>query len=75
MGCVLRMETGVAVVLTDDGERRASYGPRMLAAVARDRGHEPKPGDWVTCRTWPDGRVTLEECLTGPLAPVVPIRR
>ncbi|RLV49220.1 hypothetical protein D9V37_11755 [Nocardioides mangrovicus] len=75
VGCVLRVETGVAVVLTDAGERRASYGARMLATVARDRASAPKPGDWVTLCTWPDGRVTLEECLTPRVARVLPFRR
>src|SRR4029077_9524614 len=66
VGCVVRVETGVAVVLTDKGETRASYSGRMLADVARDRSRAPVAGDWVTLRTWPDGRVTLEECLTCP---------
>ena len=70
-----RIETGVAVVWTDLGECRASYGARMLAAVARDRSRAPRPGDWVTLRTWPDGRVTLDECLTGATAAVLPFRR
>jgi ribosome biogenesis GTPase len=64
VGCVLRVETGVAVVLTDGGETRASYSGRMLADVAHDRARAPAAGDWVTLRHWPDGRVTLEECLT-----------
>jgi ribosome biogenesis GTPase len=75
VGCVVRIETGVAVVLTDHGERRASYGARMLSDVARDRSRAPRAGDWVTLRTWPDGRVTLEECLTSPSAAVLPFRR
>jgi ribosome biogenesis GTPase len=75
VGCVVRIETGVAVVLTDRGECRASYGGRMLADVARDRSRAPQAGDWVTLRPWPDGRVTLEECLTPPCAAVLPFRR
>jgi ribosome biogenesis GTPase len=69
VGCVVSIETGVAVVLTDRGETRASYSGRMLAAVARDRSQAPIAGDWVTLRTWPDGRVTLEECLTSRRSP------
>jgi ribosome biogenesis GTPase / thiamine phosphate phosphatase len=75
VACVVRVETGVAVVLTDNGERRASYGARMLSDVARDRSRAPQAGDWVTLRTWPDGRVTLEECLTRASATVLPFRR
>jgi hypothetical protein len=78
VGCVVRIETGVALVLTDHGERRASYGARMLSDVARDRSRAPQPGDWVTLLTWPDGRVTLEECLTAAStasAAVLPFRR
>ncbi|MEP6815927.1 MAG: hypothetical protein ABI873_10290 [Marmoricola sp.] len=75
VGCVVRVETGVAVVLTDLGECRASYSGRMLADVARDRSRAPRVGDWVTLRTWPDGRVTLEECLTRVVAVVLPFRR
>lgn len=66
VGCVLRIDTGVAVVLTDLGVRRAGYGARLLAAVARDRNRAPEPGDWVRLRSWPDARTTLEECLTRP---------
>ena len=75
VGCVARVETGVAVVLTDAGERRASYGGRMLVRVAHDRSQAPVPGDWVTLRTWPDGRTTLEECLTSSPARVLVFRR
>lgn len=79
-GCVLRIETGVALVLTDAGSRRASYAARMLGRVARDPALAPQAGDWVTLRRWPDGRCTLEDCLTTPRAPaasgvVAPLRR
>lgn len=75
VGCVVHVETGVALVLTDCGQRTASYSGRMLADVARDRSRAPQAGDWVTLRTWPDGRVTLEECLTRASAAVLPFRR
>ena len=76
MGCVLAGETGVLVVLTDDGPVRASYGARMLCAIARDRGCSPQAGEWVTLRRWSDGPVTVEAVLTRPaLAKVLPLRR
>ena len=76
MGCVLAEETGVLVVLTDDGPVRASYGARMLCAIARDRSRSPQAGEWVTLRRWSDGPVTVEAVLTRPsLAKVLPLRR
>ena len=48
VGCVLAREIGVLVVLTDDGPVRASYGARMLGAIARDRSRSPEAGEWVT---------------------------
>jgi len=76
VGCVLAGETGVLVVLTDDGPVRASYGARMLCAIARDRSRSPQAGDWVTVRRWSDGPVTVEDVLTRPaLAKVLPLRR
>ena len=76
MGCVLAGETGVLVVLTDDGPVRASYGARMLCAIARDRSRSPEAGEWVTLRRWSDGPVTVEDVLTRPaLAKVLPLRR
>ncbi len=75
MGCVLAGETGVLVVLTDDGPVRASYGARMLCAIARDRSRSPEAGEWVTLRRWSDGPVTVEAVLTRPaLAKVLPLR-
>lgn len=60
VGCVVGGEPGVALVLTDHGEVRASYGGRMLGRIARDRAEAPAPGDWVALRYWPDDRVTIE---------------
>jgi hypothetical protein len=72
------LETGVLVVLTDDGPVRASYGARMLRAIARDRSRLPAPGEWVSVRHWHDGPVTVESTLTRPspppLAQVLPWR-
>jgi len=77
---VLAQEIGVLLVLTDDGPVRASYGARMLGAIARDRSRSPEAGEWVTVRRWCDGPVTVEDVLTRPdrppaLATVLPLRR
>jgi hypothetical protein len=61
VGCVVGCETGVARVLTDRGEVRASYAGSMLCRIARDRGCAATPGDWVVLRRWPDGRITIED--------------
>ncbi|HEY6932472.1 MAG TPA: hypothetical protein VI452_03665 [Marmoricola sp.] len=75
LGCVLSVRTGVAVVLTDAGELRATFGGRMLARIARDRSCLPTPGDWVLLRHWPDGPVTVEARADDRVAPVIPLRR
>lgn len=67
VGCVVACETGVARVLTDDGQVRATYGGPMLARIARDRDCAAEPGDWAVLRRWPDGRVTIED--VWPRAP------
>lgn len=77
VGCVVAREIGVLVVLTDDGPVRASYGARMLGAIASDRSRLPEPGQWVSVRRWCDGPVTVESTLTRArpltLAEVVPL--
>lgn len=76
VGCVLRVEVGVLVVLTDAGEVRASLDGRMLGRVARDRSALPVPGDWVVLRRWCDGPVTVVRTIRPDrdgLAPVVPL--
>jgi hypothetical protein len=80
VGCVLGREVGVVLVLTDRGEVRASYGARMLGALARDPSSAPDPGEWVALRRWPDGPVTVEGLVWRPptptsLASVLPLRR
>ena len=77
---MLAREIGVLVVLTDDGPVRASYGARMLCAIARDPSRSPQAGEWVTVRRWCDGPVTVEDVLTPQprqpaLATVLPLRR
>ena len=76
---MLAREIGILVVLTDDGPVRASYGARMLGAIARDRSRSPEAGEWVTVRRWCDGPVTVEDILTRPsgacLATVLPLHR
>ena len=75
LGCVLSVETGVPVVLTDGGEVRASFGGGMLCRIARDRSCLPGPGDWVVLRQWPDRRVTVEHRAQTRLADVIPLHR
>lgn len=76
VGCVVGVELGVAMVLTDGGEVRASYGGCMLGRIARDRGCVPGPGDWVVLRRWTDDRVTIEDSWSPPStgANVIPLR-
>ena len=61
VGCVLSCDAGIARVLTDRGEVRASYAGSMLGRIARDRGCAAQPGDWVVLRRWCDDRVTIED--------------
>ena len=78
VGCVVACEVGLLVVLTDGGPVRATYGARMLGAIARDRSRVPEPGEWVSLRRWTDGPVTVELPLVRrperPLADVVRLR-
>ncbi|RNL64165.1 hypothetical protein EFK50_06425 [Nocardioides marmoriginsengisoli] len=73
LGC----ETGIARVLTDAGELRASYSGGMLGRIARDRQCAAEPGDWVVLRRWSDNRVTIEDVWQRdrPVAPVIALRR
>ena len=66
VGCVVGGEPGVALVLTDAGEVRASYGGAMLARIASDRGCVPEPGHWVVLRRWTDNRITIEDAWVSP---------
>ena len=76
VGCVVGCEAGIARVLTDRGEVRASYSGLMLCRIARDRGCAATAGDWVVLRRWPDDRVTIEDVWvqSGHCADVIPLR-
>ena len=75
VGCVVGGEPGVARVLTDLGEVRASYGGGMLARIAGDRACAPQPGHWVVLRRWSDDRITIEDTWAAPSgARVIPLR-
>ena len=78
VGCVLATDTGLLLVLTDEGAVRATFGPRLLGEIARDRSRVPTPGEWVTLRRWSDGPVTVEATHghrpAPALAEVVPLR-
>lgn len=63
LGRVVRVDRGVAGVLTDTGPARASFGADVLAGIAADPMAAPCPGDWCVVREWPDRRTTLEVIL------------
>jgi len=60
VGRVVRVDRGVAGVLTEDGLVRVSYGAGLLARVAADPTAAPSVGDWCVVRDWPDCRTTVE---------------
>jgi ribosome biogenesis GTPase / thiamine phosphate phosphatase len=63
VGRVMRVDKGLASVLTDDGPVRASWGGGLLARIALDPTEAPATGDWCVLRSWPDHRMTLEHVL------------
>ena len=63
VGRVVRVDRGVAGVLTEDGLVRVSYGSEVLAEIAADSSAAPCAGDWCVVRDWPDHRTTLETLL------------
>ncbi|RYU11039.1 ribosome small subunit-dependent GTPase A [Nocardioides iriomotensis] len=63
VGRVVRVDRGVASVLTEQGPVRASWGAPVLQRVAHDPTEAPCAGDWCVVRTWPDHRVTVEHVL------------
>ncbi len=62
-GRVVRVDRGLATVLTAQGVCRAGLGGDLLDEVATDRTQAPVTGDWVLVRTWPDDRITVEAVL------------
>ena len=62
-GRVVRVDRGLATVLTAGGLVRAGLSGGVLEAVATDRVAGPATGDWVLVRFWADDRVTLERVL------------
>lgn len=77
VGCVVGCDSGIARVLTDSGELRASYSGGMLGRIARDRQCAAEPGDWVVLRRWSDDRITIEDVWQRdrPIADVIALRR
>jgi ribosome biogenesis GTPase len=63
VGRVVRVDRGVASVLTDDGPLRVTYGATLLGQIAADPTEAPCTGDWCVVREWPDHRSTLERVL------------
>ncbi len=62
-GRVIRMDRGIATVLTAAGTERASLGGSALLKAGKDPISLPCCGDWVVVRTWPDKRTTVEAVL------------
>ncbi len=62
-GRVIRMDRGIATVLTEAGTERASLGGSALLRASKDPISLPCAGDWVVVRHWPDRRNTVEAVL------------
>lgn len=63
LGRVVRVDRGVAGVLTEGGLVRSSYGATLLSEVASRPEAAPCTGDWCVVRDWPDRRSTIEAVL------------
>lgn len=63
VGRVVRVDRGIAVVVTEAGPLRASYGSDLLGRIAVEASDAPCTGDWCVLRDWPDHRVTMERLL------------
>jgi ribosome biogenesis GTPase len=63
VGRVVRVDRGVASVLTEQGLSRVTYGAALLSQIAADPTETPCTGDWCVVRDWPDNRATLETVL------------
>ena len=70
IGRVVRVDRGLAQVLTEDGSLRVGLAGSLLDVVARKPEAAPCTGDWVVVRSWPDGRHTLEQVLPRTTAVV-----
>ncbi|MFV2021859.1 ribosome small subunit-dependent GTPase A [Micromonospora sp. LOL_023] len=62
-GRVARVDRGVCTVLVAEGLVRGSLAGAVLSVAAADPAALPCAGDWVTVRTWPDQRITVEQVL------------
>ena len=63
IGRVVRVDRGLARVLTEERPVRASFGGNLLAEMGADATTAPCAGDWCVVREWPDHRITLETVL------------
>ena len=63
LGRVVRVDRGLASVLTEDGPVRTSVGGALLGRMAKDPTEGPCTGDWCVVREWADNRLTLERLL------------
>ena len=63
LGRVIRVDRGVAGVLTEAGVIRSSFGSQLLNDMAKDPAAGPCTGDFVVIRDWPDARNSLEQVL------------
>jgi ribosome biogenesis GTPase len=63
LGRVVRVDRGLASVLTETGPHRAGIGGALLSRMAADPTEGPCTGDWCVLREWPDQRLTLERLL------------
>ena len=70
LGRIVRMDRGVATVLTESGVVRAGCGADLMCAVGAVATAAPCTGDWCVVRAWPDHRLTLERILPRSTAVV-----
>jgi ribosome biogenesis GTPase len=63
LGRVVRVDRGLASVLTEDGPHRTGIGGALLGRMANDPTEGPCTGDWCVVREWPDHRLTVERLL------------
>src|SRR5680860_650257 len=63
IGRVVRVDGGLALVMTEERPVRASFAGKLLAMMSADPTTAPCAGDWCVLREWPDRRITLETVL------------